>query len=84
MGTSDIHLKLSGIKGESTVVQHKDEIEVQNWGWSVTGATPAPGSGGGASNVARATFSELRFTHGVDRASPELWKACATGRQWTL
>jgi len=75
---SDIHLKLNGIKGESTVVQHKDEIEVQSWSWSVTGGTPASGGGGGGAG--RATFSGLQFMHNVDRASPELWKACATGR----
>ncbi len=78
MSASDIHLKLNGIKGESTSVQHKDEIEVQNWAWGVTGSSPAPGGGG--SSAGRATFSDLRFMHNVDRASPELWKACATGR----
>ena len=78
MSASDIHLKLNGIKGESTSVQHKDEIEVQNWAWGVTGGSPAPGGGGGGAG--RATFSDLHFTHRVDRASPELWKACATGR----
>jgi len=77
MPASDVHLKLNGIKGESTSVQHKDEIEVQSWSWGVTGGSTGPGGGGGAG---RATFSGLHFTHNVDRASPELWKACATGR----
>lgn len=80
MAASDIHLKLNGIKGESTSVQHKDEIDVQTWAWGVTGASPVTG-GGGSVSPARASFSDLHFTHGVDRASPELWKACATGRQ---
>lgn len=80
MSVADIHLKLNGIKGESTVVQHKDEIEVQNWAWGVTGGASTPGIGGGGAAVGRPEFEDLHFTHRVDRASPELWKACATGR----
>lgn len=80
MSVPDIHLKLNGIKGESTVVQHKDEIEVQNWAWGVTGGASGPAGGSGAGSAGRADFEDLHFTHRVDRASPELWKACATGR----
>jgi type VI secretion system secreted protein Hcp len=79
MSASDIHLKLNGIKGESTSVQHNDEIDVESWAWSVTGGSAAPGGGGGGAG--RATFADLSFAHRVDRASPELWKACATGRR---
>jgi type VI secretion system secreted protein Hcp len=77
MSASDIHLKLNGIKGESTSVPHKDEIDVENWTW---GVSTAPGAGGGGAGAGRASFTDLSFTHRVDRASPELWKACATGR----
>lgn len=77
MSASDIHLKLDGIKGESTSVQHNDEIDVESWAWGVTGGSAASGGGG----VGRATFADLSFTHRVDRASPALWKACATGRR---
>lgn len=76
MALSDIHLKLDGIKGESTAVRHKDEIVVESWAWGVANSPPAGGGGG----AGRATFSDLTFTHRVDRASPELWKACATGK----
>jgi type VI secretion system secreted protein Hcp len=78
MSTSDIHLKVDGIKGESTDVRHKDEIVVDSWAWGVAAGQSAGGGGAGAG---RATFSDLTFTHRVDRASPLLWKACATGRQ---
>jgi type VI secretion system secreted protein Hcp len=77
MSTSDIHLKLDGIKGESTDARHRDEIVVDSWSWGVAASLPA--SGGGAS-VSKPTFSDLSFTHRVDRASPLLWRACATGR----
>lgn len=80
MSASDIHLNLNGIKGESTSVLHKDEIEVQSWTWGadVAGAGPALGRGGGGTG--RARFTDLNFAHRVDRASPDLWKACATRR----
>ncbi len=79
MAPTDIHLKLDGIKGESTSARHKDEIVVESWAWGA--ANPAPAATGGGGGAGRATFSDLTFTHRVDRASPELWKACATGRR---
>lgn len=78
MPSSDIHLKLDAIKGESTSQQHADEIDVESWSWGVTNAA-APATGGGA-GAGRAHFQDLTFTHRVDRASPALWKACATGK----
>jgi type VI secretion system secreted protein Hcp len=77
MSTSDIHLKLDGIKGESTDARHKDEIVVDSWTWGVANA--APPSGGGGGGAGKPSFSDLSFTHRVDRASPLLWKACAAG-----
>lgn len=77
MSTSDIHLKLDGIKGESTDARHRDEIVVDSWSWGVVGGAPPAGGGGGSG---KPTFSDLSFTHRVDRASPLLWRACASGR----
>ena len=77
MSASSIHLKLTGIDGESTSNLHKDEIEVDSWTWGVSNAD-APGKGGGLS-AGKPTFSDLTFTHKIDRASPLLWKSCATG-----
>ena len=74
---SDIFAKIGTIKGESTDAKHKGEIEVQSWSWGVTqGGTIAHGGGGGAG---KASFHDLNFTHRIDRASPLLMKACATG-----
>ena len=73
---SDIFAKIGTIKGESTDVKHKGEIEVQSWSWGVTqGATVA--HGGGAAG--KASFHDFNFTHRIDKASPLLMKACATG-----
>src|SRR5688572_31703919 len=73
----DVFLKLGDIKGESKDSKHPGEIDVLSWSWGVaqTG-TMSVGGGGGAG---KASFSDLSFMHGVDKASPVLMKACATG-----
>jgi type VI secretion system secreted protein Hcp len=77
MAKSDIHLKLGDIKGESTDDKHKDEIDVESWSWGATNpGSMGVGSGGGTGKV---SFADLSFVHRVDKASPNLWKAVATG-----
>jgi type VI secretion system secreted protein Hcp len=74
---SDIFAKIGDIKGESLDDKHKDEIEVLSWSWGVTNSgTSAHGGGGGEG---KASFHDLSFTHKIDKASPVLMKACATG-----
>src|SRR5690349_11163242 len=75
---SSIFARIGTIKGESRDARHKDEIEVLSWAWgmSQSGPTHAGGGGGGAGKV---TLQDLTFTHRVDKASPGLMKACATG-----
>lgn len=74
---ADIFAKLGDIKGESLDDKHKDEIEVLSWSWGVTNA--GPGRAGGGGGTGKATFHDLSFTHKIDRASPVLMQACATG-----
>ena len=74
---SDIFAKLGDIKGESNDSKHKDEVEVLSWSWGVNqSGNIAPGAGGG---VGKANFNDFSFTHHVDKASPVLLRACATG-----
>jgi type VI secretion system secreted protein Hcp len=74
---SDIFAKLGDIKGESIDDKHKDEIEVLSFSWGVTNAgSMAYGTGGGDG---KATFHDLSFVHKIDKASPVLMQACATG-----
>jgi len=74
---ADTFAKLGDIKGESLDAKHKDEIEVLSFSWGVSNAgSMGYGSGGGEG---KATFHDLSFTHKVDKASPVLMQACATG-----
>jgi type VI secretion system secreted protein Hcp len=73
---TDIFAKLGDIKGESLDDKHKDEIEVLSWSWGVTNPVSLAGSGAA---IGMAHFHDLSFTHKIDKASPVLMQACATG-----
>ena len=74
---TDIFAKLGDIKGESLDAKHKDEIEVLSYSWGVSNAgSMGHGSGGGEG---KSTFHDLSFVHNIDKASPVLMQACATG-----
>jgi type VI secretion system secreted protein Hcp len=73
---SDIFAKIGDIKGESLDSKHKDEVEVLSFSWGVTNDATIKTGGGGAG---KATFHDLSFVHAIDKASPSLLKACATG-----
>ena len=73
-----IFARIGDIKGESQDSKHPDEIDVLSWSWGVSqSGSVAHGGGGGAG---KATFQDLSFTHRIDRATPSLFKACATGQ----
>ena len=74
---SDIFAKIGDIKGESLDSKHKDEIEVLSFSWGLTNGANI-GAGGGA-GAGKATFQDLSIVHTIDKASPLLLKACATG-----
>jgi type VI secretion system secreted protein Hcp len=77
MAHVDFFLKIEGIDGESKDHKHKDSIDLQSWSWGETqSGSHAAGGGGGAGKVAMQDFS---FAMHVNKASPKLLLACATG-----
>ena len=74
----DIFAKLGDIKGESIDSKLKDEIEVLSFSWGVS--NPASHSSGGGAGAGRATFQDLSIVHKIDKATPSLLAACATGQ----
>ena len=74
---SNIFAKIGTIKGESADAKHKNEIDVLSWSWGVSQSGSAGHGGGGGEG--KASFHDLNVTHHVDKASPLLMKACATG-----
>jgi type VI secretion system secreted protein Hcp len=70
-------LKMPDILGESQDRIHRDEIEIVSWSWGLTTSGESRPSGGGGAG--RPSFQDLSVTKLVDRSSPRLAKACATG-----
>jgi type VI secretion system secreted protein Hcp len=76
-GGGKTFLKIEGIKGESTVRDHKGEIDVVGFSFGASHpSTAASGGGGGAGKVSISSFT---ITKKLDKSSPLLFKACATG-----
>jgi type VI secretion system secreted protein Hcp len=77
---TDIFAKIGDIKGEAQDAAFKEQIEVLSWSWGVSQqGTAATGSGLGAG---KANFQDFNFMHNLDKASPNLMKACATGKHY--
>jgi type VI secretion system secreted protein Hcp len=73
----DYFLKIDGIDGESKDAKHAGEIDIDSWSWGATQpGAHAAGGGGGAGKVA---MQDFHFTMKVNKASPKLMLACATG-----
>jgi type VI secretion system secreted protein Hcp len=82
MAAVDYFIKLEGIKGESADAKHKDEIDIESWSWGETMASKSgPGGGAGAGKV---QMQDFHFVMRLNRASPLLAKACATGKHIKL
>jgi type VI secretion system secreted protein Hcp len=78
MSVVDYFLKIDGIPGESMDSKQKDAINVASWSWGETNqGAHAAGGGGGAGKVA---MQDFHFTMEVNKASPKLMLACATGQ----
>ena len=78
MAAVDYFLKLNGIPGESTDSKHKNEIDLESWSWGESNSGKhAYGGGGGAGKV---SMQDFNFTMKVNKASPKLFLACATGQ----
>jgi type VI secretion system secreted protein Hcp len=74
----DYFLKIDGIPGESMDSKHKNEIDIQSWNWGeANSGSHGSGGGGGAGKVSMQDFS---FTMTVNKASPKLFLACASGQ----
>jgi type VI secretion system secreted protein Hcp len=78
MSAVDYFLKIDSIPGESTDEKRKEEIDLLSWSWGETNAgSSSTGGGGGAGKV---SMQDFHFVMKVNKASPLLMKACATGQ----
>lgn len=75
---SDIFLKIDGIKGESQDKAFKGEIDIDNFSFGVQNSGDMGRGGGGGAG--KANFQDFHFNKRVDKASPLLMLACASGK----
>ncbi len=77
MAAVDYFLKIKGIDGESTDKSHGKEIDILSWSWGASNTgSHSSGGGGGAGKV---SFQDFSFAMRVNKASPKLLLACASG-----
>ena len=77
MASVDYYLKLTDIPGESTDDKHKNEIDIESWSWGESNSGSQGGGGGGGAG--KVSMQDFHFTMKVNKASPKLFLACATG-----
>lgn len=82
--STELYLKIEGVDGDSTTRGHEKEIVIDSYQWGdgepaiQTQVSPTGGGGG----VGRATINPFHFKKLVDKASPQLLKACASGKHF--
>jgi type VI secretion system secreted protein Hcp len=77
---TDIFAKIGDIKGESQDAAFKEQIELLSWSWGVS--QPGSMGSGGGGGQGKASFMDFSFLHNMDKATPNLLKACATGKHY--
>jgi|SRR5271166_1363941 len=75
---SDIFLKIDGIEGEATDVNHQNEIEVVSWNWGVSEVFIS--SGGGGIVGGKPKVGDFVISKRLDKASPDILRACLTAK----
>jgi type VI secretion system secreted protein Hcp len=74
---ADYFLKIDGIAGESQDPRHPDEIELESFSWGEAHLATA-----GATGASRPTIQDFHVTKQIDKASPLLMLAAASGQHF--
>ena len=75
-GAYDAFLKIEGIDGESADHQYKDWMEIESFSFGVSNTGSFDGGGG----AGKAVFLDLKSGKILDKATPKLMLACASGQ----
>jgi type VI secretion system secreted protein Hcp len=73
-------LKLAGVIGDVTVRGHEGEIAIESYSFGVAHTGSAGGGTGGGQG--KATFTDVALTAALSSASPQLFLACASGKNF--
>jgi type VI secretion system secreted protein Hcp len=75
---NEFFVKIDGIKGESRDSVHAGAIDALSWSWSLKHAPGTLRNSGGRNP--RAAVGDMVFTHGIDRACPNIAAFCWRGQ----
>lgn len=75
----DAFIKIDGIPGESTDDKHKDWIEILSYSMGISQPTSGSASTAGGASSERAHFQDFSIVKALDKASPKIAQACASG-----
>ncbi|HEX5485213.1 type VI secretion system tube protein Hcp [Limnobacter sp.] len=76
----DMFLRIKGVEGESVDKVHAKEIDISSWSWGMSqSGTTHVARGGGAGKV---SVQDVTITKLVDKATPNLIKACCNGKHF--
>ena len=78
-GAVDFFLKIDGIEGESQDSKHKNEFQLLSYSFGASQAHALDFTGGGH-GAGKVSFTDFTFVKQVDKGSPKLMLACATGQ----
>jgi type VI secretion system secreted protein Hcp len=79
----DAFIKIEGVPGESKDDKHKDWVEVLSYNHGISQPESASASSHGSLSAERALFHPFTFVKAIDKASPKLAVACASGEHFT-
>src|SRR5919198_4232745 len=79
-GAADYFLKIEGVEGESSAEGHTGEIDIV--AFSLANAQVGSASSGGGAGTGKVQFEDMILTSKVNKASPTLMLACATGKHF--
>lgn len=74
----DAFLKIDGIEGESPDSKHSKEIQLLSFSFGAD--QPGSSNTGGGAGTGKVNMHDLSVLKNVDKASPKLLVACATGQ----
>ena len=78
----DAYLKIEGIPGEALDANHKDWIELTDFHYGVMQSVSDTASSAGGATVGGASCPDLFIAKLLDKASPKLFEACASGQHF--
>ncbi len=81
MAIVDYFLKIDGLPGESSDVQHKNEFEIKDFSFGIENPTTI-GSATGGAGAGKVKFNEFTIKKTTDKASPIFFRNCAAGAHY--